>query len=200
MTYNPAIPQPTDNLSVSQGDLLTNFGQLNTLYGLDHVTFNNGTSANRGLHQKVTLVNVQADPSAISFPYSVIYSKTFGTSANRNLELYYAEERETSGQLVNLIPTVKAYGRVLFTTPGNYTLITTNSLVVNTPVIMYVNNQVFTVQFANALDYDTYSVFFTNTSATSDPSIVARSIAVGGFTVVLSTGISNNGVVTFMVI
>ena len=33
MSYNPSIPQPTDNLSTSQGQMLANFGQLNLQYG-----------------------------------------------------------------------------------------------------------------------------------------------------------------------
>lgn len=41
MTYNPFIPQPPDLPSDSQGDLLSNFGLINTFFGVDHVPFGN---------------------------------------------------------------------------------------------------------------------------------------------------------------
>ena len=53
MTYNPAIPQSTDLISTSQGEILTNFAQLNTIFSADHYTWNDGTSSYRGLHKQI---------------------------------------------------------------------------------------------------------------------------------------------------
>ena len=39
MPYQNNIPQPTDQLSVSQGDLLNNFASIYTLIGVNHVQF-----------------------------------------------------------------------------------------------------------------------------------------------------------------
>ena len=52
MPYNASIPQPTDQMSQSQQDLLDNFTEINTFVTVDHVAFN---GANQGQHAKVTL-------------------------------------------------------------------------------------------------------------------------------------------------
>ena len=62
MTYNPQIPKAKDIMANSQLDMLTNFTQLNDIYGVngDHVAFN--ASANRGKHNKVTFLSQGSDP------------------------------------------------------------------------------------------------------------------------------------------
>ena len=78
--YNPSIPQGTDNLSNSQVQMLNNFTELNTIFDADHYTWNNITSANRGLHRQVTLPAVLgADPTPAGAASS-IYSKTFSAA------------------------------------------------------------------------------------------------------------------------
>lgn len=52
-SFNPSIPQPTDDLSDSQPEILDNFGQLDISFGIDHYTFSNQTS-NNGKHNTVT--------------------------------------------------------------------------------------------------------------------------------------------------
>lgn len=53
MVYNANIPQPGDILSDSQNDLLNNFAQLNTSFGIDHYPFTDN-SVNLGEHNQVT--------------------------------------------------------------------------------------------------------------------------------------------------
>lgn len=57
MTYNPNIPQAGDLISISQGDLLTNFQQIDIKYGTsgDHYAFSNTSAAEQNRHAKVTL-------------------------------------------------------------------------------------------------------------------------------------------------
>lgn len=74
MTYNPSIPQSTDLISVSQGQILTNFGQLNTVFAVDHYAFNDSTAGNRGLHKTVSFPAVASDPS-LSGAASQVYTK-----------------------------------------------------------------------------------------------------------------------------
>lgn len=50
MTYNPNIPQPTDILSQSQGDLLANFQALDAWVNINHVSFG---SPDEGKHAKI---------------------------------------------------------------------------------------------------------------------------------------------------
>jgi hypothetical protein len=59
--YNPNIPQPTDRLNVSQTQLLQNFGQLDTSFGIDHYKFSDLT-ANNGFHNQVTTPGYVANP------------------------------------------------------------------------------------------------------------------------------------------
>lgn len=63
MTYNPNIPQGSDNLSASQVQLLANMGQLNSQFGIDHVAFNTGSGNGTGFHSKVTLLEQVSDPA-----------------------------------------------------------------------------------------------------------------------------------------
>lgn len=53
MVYNNAIPQPGDNLSASQSQILNNFAQLNTSFGIDHYPFTDNT-VNLGKHNQVS--------------------------------------------------------------------------------------------------------------------------------------------------
>lgn len=62
MTFDPAIPQPNDRLSESQQDLLENFQQLNTVFGVNHVAFNDNSS-NKGKHKFVTYIEQASDPT-----------------------------------------------------------------------------------------------------------------------------------------
>lgn len=53
MTFNPNIPNPTDNLSQSQSQFKTNNGALDNVFGVDHYKFSD-SSGNAGFHNVVT--------------------------------------------------------------------------------------------------------------------------------------------------
>lgn len=72
MSYSPNIPQAKDDMSNSQGDLLTNFGQLNTQFGINHVAFDGG--ANAGKHNFCTFVEQASDPASEEGEH-LLYSK-----------------------------------------------------------------------------------------------------------------------------
>jgi hypothetical protein len=67
MSFNNNIPQPGDNLSDSQGQLLVNNISLNNSFGVDHYTFNDLT-ANNGKHNQVTtpLITPLGHPTTIA--------------------------------------------------------------------------------------------------------------------------------------
>jgi len=75
MTFNPNIPQATDRPSDSQAQLLANFQQLNTIFDVDHVTFN--ASSNNGKHNKSSYVVSGADP-ATPAGEGAVYTKAVG--------------------------------------------------------------------------------------------------------------------------
>lgn len=74
MTYNPSIPNATDLISTSQGEIKTNFTQLDTQFGIDHINFKNGGVNGTGFHKKVTFSGVIADPGQTA-PISTLYTK-----------------------------------------------------------------------------------------------------------------------------
>lgn len=76
MTYIPTIPQPTDDLSVSQGQILGNFGKANSSFGTDHYAFADAT-VNNGKHQKVSWIDQSAAvPAAPASQAVIAYSET----------------------------------------------------------------------------------------------------------------------------
>lgn len=116
MTFNPNIPQSTDIPAQSQAQFLTNFSQLNTVFDLDHVTFNNATAANRGKHDKSTYVEQSGDPVTGANEVA-LYSKD--TSGNTRLYM----RQESAGTVIQLSgasPTVAASGSTFL--PGGLIL------------------------------------------------------------------------------
>lgn len=63
MTYNPAIPAANDLISQSQAQIQTNFSQLDLIFDVDHVTFNNSTAGDRGKHRHSTYVEQSVNPT-----------------------------------------------------------------------------------------------------------------------------------------
>lgn len=83
-TYLNNIPQPTDLLSVSQGDLLTNFASIESFVDIDHVDFSAG---NAGQHAKVTLPVQSPAPAFAAGSYG-LYNATDGL----NNQLYLSND------------------------------------------------------------------------------------------------------------
>jgi len=63
MPYNGTIPQPADQISTSQGEMLINFADIQTLIQVNHVGFN---VANQGKHKYVTFPNQAAAPATLA--------------------------------------------------------------------------------------------------------------------------------------
>lgn len=82
MTFNPAIPAPTDLISQSQAQIQTNFSQADTAFGVDHTAFS--VLANQGQHKQVTLIAPISNPNQAG-NISSVYTKTSGTG----VELFY---------------------------------------------------------------------------------------------------------------
>jgi len=92
MTYNPEIPKAKDVMADSQGDMLTNFTQLNTIYGTagDHVAFNAASGA--GKHKKVTFLSQGSDPDADSPETRENELALFALEDGTDTELYLRKE------------------------------------------------------------------------------------------------------------
>lgn len=80
MTFNAAIPGPNDIISQSQAQVQTNFSQIDTVFDINHVTFDNASVADRGKHRRVNFIRVGAPGSSAN--EAVIYQKLAGGSSN----------------------------------------------------------------------------------------------------------------------
>ena len=81
MAYNSNIPQPTDKLSVSQPQILANFGAINTWVGVNHVGFN---LSDAGKHNFVELVAQSGTPSSLAGE-ALIYNANFSQTSTAEI-------------------------------------------------------------------------------------------------------------------
>ena len=78
MAYDPDIPQPRDDLSVSQGELLANFQDLNTQFSINHVALDD-TTGDAGKHKFVTFVQQPGVPETKGDEYLIVAQDDAGT-------------------------------------------------------------------------------------------------------------------------
>lgn len=90
MSYNPAIPTPTDKLSTSQGDILGNFSSANTVFGVDHFEFD---AINGGKHKHVNMpVKSGGTAPTTASGEGAIYTVASGS----NSDMYYTRDAEAT--------------------------------------------------------------------------------------------------------
>ena len=78
MVYDPDIPQPKDDISVSQGELLANFQGLNTQFSINHVALDD-TTGDAGKHKFVTFVQQPGVPETKGDEYLIVAQDDAGT-------------------------------------------------------------------------------------------------------------------------
>jgi hypothetical protein len=93
MSYNASIPAASDLLSQSQADILANFGQLNTQFGVDHTAFN--AASLNGYHKKATLIKETVAPTFVT-DTAIVYSKDDSSS---NTQVFALSDSNTTYQL-----------------------------------------------------------------------------------------------------
>lgn len=101
-SYNPAIPQATDVISVSQGQLLLNFAALQTWLDVNHVDY---AATNAGKHYFVEFP-VQSPVPTTSASEVGLYCQTSTLTGNPELVFSHQNgagitEFTSSGQLTN---------------------------------------------------------------------------------------------------
>lgn len=83
MAYNQNIPQPTDQLSQSQGDILANFQAIKTLIDVNHEDF---ASVSAGNHKQVIFTDQTANlPISVTGTQLGMYNALFATTAVQEL-------------------------------------------------------------------------------------------------------------------
>lgn len=94
MTYNPSIPQGGDIISQSQQQILTNFTQLNTVFGVDHVAYSPPV-ANSGKHNQVSLPEQGGNPATAANEVA-LYCKDLSSSSTLYLR------KESAGTVITM--------------------------------------------------------------------------------------------------
>jgi hypothetical protein len=79
-SFLPNIPQPTDNLDFSQGQLLTNNLALDTIFGTDHTKFSDAT-INVGHHTVINSIAQAGYPAANTYVQLFSYSPSVNVGA-----------------------------------------------------------------------------------------------------------------------
>lgn len=109
--YYPTIPNPPDNPSFDVTLMQTNSGSINSIIGVDHLTFKQaqggGPGVSDGQHKQVTFANKNVPGGTPTDPLSILY--TNNGSASTNAELFFINNSATL-----LVSAVKAFG--VFTT------------------------------------------------------------------------------------
>ena len=122
-TYLNNIPQATDQLSVSQGQLLTNFASIDSWVDINHVDFN---SADAGKHNLSQYVSQAGDPT-LGASEIAVYNRVSGvTSANELFVLkgagapipITAQSGQTNGWFSTNGPLTMAWGEGSITGSG----------------------------------------------------------------------------------
>jgi hypothetical protein len=113
MPYNNNIPQSTDNLSVSQPQILANFASIATAFNLNHVNFNAG---GEGKHAFVEMPNQNATPPTTIANETGLYCNT--STLTNQPELFFIKQNGTTAPA----PLNGANGYVIsgsnYTSPG----------------------------------------------------------------------------------
>ena len=102
MSFNPAIPAPTDRPTISQGQILTNFSQLNTIFANNHVSFI--AAADRGKHNFCQFPEQAAAPVTAANE-GAIYTKV---GASATTEAFFRRESNGAELQMTGLPVVVA--------------------------------------------------------------------------------------------
>lgn len=114
MSYFPSIPQASDDPSVSQGEILTNFGTIGTQFAVNHVAF--GAISGAGKHKFLEMPNQSVIPAGLSANEGTLYTKAVVRSAVTTSEMFYTPDATADEyQLSQIVTANKA---TFSTNPG----------------------------------------------------------------------------------
>ena len=179
MTYDKDIPNATDLISNSQGQIKQNFQALGTAWPVNHVDFND---VGAGKHNYVEFPNQGADPAGAASEFT-LFSKVSGAGAS---EIFYKRDNEaTVYQLTGANPSVGVSGYTFL--PG--------ALLMQWSFLTGANkNDGAAIVFPKAFSIAPYSLQLTaSRNGTSTNVLNATSVTNLGFTLRTSTN-SNDGV------
>lgn len=182
-TYNTGVPAAANNPSNDQPIMLINCQSIDSIIGVDHITFNSsgtgGAGASGGQHLQVTF-NGKNVPSGLPVdPISIEYTNS-GTASTVS-QLFYANQNGT----FHLSP-IKAWG--LISAAGGTILA---SQAVNVSTVTRVSSGVYNIVLTvNAVNSVNFAIIATASDNTAAPTIIFYTITgIGQFTIfTTSTG------------
>lgn len=154
MTYDTGTPQATDRVSDTQQPILTNFQQLNIVYGTDHYAYDDGSS-NARRHRKVTLPSAAGIPSTAA-SVGAMYAKTTSSVT------WPFWRRDGSGTDFPMMP-IKAMGTV--STTGHSGAQTIDAAI-NVATVSASSTPTFTVTFTTDMLTNLYVILICPFNAT----------------------------------
>ncbi len=199
MSYNPLIPQATDLISVSQGEIQANFNAIDngvsgTGIGFDREHISMTASSYGGMHIQATMPDNAAlsavgtppintstaplgKPPAPAAGYGTYYASKTGTVGGTITEANY---KSGDSSAISILSAVKAWGRFSGTTKAdgfNFASVTNSA------------TGVYNITFTNDLPNAVYSVIATvDQAAFANRAIVgATGLATTGFTLNVSS-------------
>jgi len=186
--YNPNVPNPPNNPSVDVGDMHTNAQSIQSIIGIDHITFNAGN--NQGNHLQVTFPASEMTPS---LPDNV--TRIFPQTFNGYLETFTSATKTGGNQINGYLPFVKCMGSYVggvgpypaTLTPVSNSLNLNIASVVQSTLPLFVG-KVFTVTFAQALPFNTYAIFFDGNTNLSSTSVITKNTAFFSVNLSIATG------------
>ena len=185
--YYPSIPQPTDNPSVSQAQLLQNFGQINTSFSVNHDALTDATSANWGKHTFVSLMQQAVEPTTIASEGALYTYSVTPTGGSAAPQLFWGPESDgATVQLTNYFAPLNAATGGTFL-PGG--------LIMQWAVVNCTASSVTAVTFPTAFSAAAFCVQVTGWQTASSNSVifvVNASVTKTGFSIKNQSGSAQN--------
>lgn len=182
MSYDPNIPQPTDLLSDSQGDIQQNFLSLDNTFGVNHFQFSL-TDGTEGKHKFVEMPIIGAFP-AVPPGLSGNEATIYGQTGNGSSQLFFTNG--ASGNGYQLTRASDANYANFATSPSGWTFLP-GGLIFQYGSVTAGNDSVQTVTFPRPFTSsgNVYSIQLTGMSdgaATIDPSTFRGGVVGGSIT------------------
>jgi hypothetical protein len=166
MSYNPNIPQPTNLISQSQGQILANFTAIDsTSYGFsrEHITITNVT--NGGLHKLATMPDTASVTPGVG--YGSYYASKTDTNAGTVTAAVYKSGDATS---ISILSSIKAWGIFV-----GSTLAITDGFNFDSVTRVSASPGQYIITLTNALDSPIYGVLVATTGSISGANMIGGS-------------------------
>lgn len=153
MSYHPNIPQATDDPTVSQSQLLNNFGKMNTDFAINHVALTAG--GNNGFHKLVQFTNVLSSDPSVTGVQSALYPK----NVDGNPQLFFRNTTQiyplTGLKVINGTITGVITGGNTRVTSDGHRLATGNTVtILDVNGVTGINGLTFTITVVDANNFD----------------------------------------------